>query len=170
MRLTAAALVCLLFLTLAYPYYLAQSRDQLLDYYYANVDDKIPRSARMLIGDERINIYIGGQPIGIETRSGQLYSFEMSPIDRPGVIITVSDQGAWRISNRQEGIMQAIDNGDMQIQTTNLFSALKVEVLKRIYAISGIDDQLLGKKKGTTMWESLTSGSIFTVRTARISD
>ncbi len=154
------------FVQLTNAYYLTQTRDQLLDYYFANVEGKIPQSARMLIGDEKINVYIGNRPMGIETRKGQLYSFEMHTIDKPTIVIRVDSEAADKIANKQMGIMQAIDSGGIKIEPKTLLSSIKVEMIKRIYAISGTDDRLLGKKYASP--QPFTYNSIYSVIKARI--
>ena len=166
MRLAAATLFALLCLSLDSAYYITQTRDQLLDYYFSHVDDKIPKSARMLIGDERINVYVGGQAVGVETRRGQLYSFEMYALEKPSIVVRVSDDAAEKITGRKMGIIQAIDTGGIKIEPKNLFSAFKVEMMKRIYAVSGADDKLLGR--GSTPLPPFTAGAMYAIRKARI--
>lgn len=166
MRIAAALLLFALCLSLADAYYIKQSRDQLLDYYFAYVDGKVPRSARMLIGDERINAYIGSQEMGIETRRGQLYSFEMYAFEKPTIVVRVTDDAADRLSNREIGIMQAIDSGGIKIEPKTLLSSIKVEMIKRIYAISGADDKIMGKRNYPA--SPYTSSSIYAVRKTRI--
>lgn len=166
MRVALALLLFALCLSLADAYYIKQTRDQLLDYYFAYVDDKIPKSARMLIGDERINAYVGSQAMGIETRRGQLYSFEMYALEKPTIVVRVSEDAADKLSQRKIGIMQAIDSGGIRIEPKTLLSSIKVEMIKRIYAVSGVDEKILGKKNYPVA--PYTSSSIYFVRKARI--
>jgi len=166
MRLLPLLLGLALLLQAADAYYIKQSREQLLDYYFAHIDDKVPPSARMLIGDEKINVYIGNEALGIETRRGQLYYFETAPVEKATTTITISEDAAEKISQKKMGIIEAIDNGGIKIQTTNLLSALKMEMIKRIYAISGADDRILGKKPAPL--QPYTQSSIYYVRKARI--
>ncbi len=147
MRLLAAILLGLAAVSLASAYELSETREEMLLYYYSNIEDKIPKSARMLVGDEKINVYLGGKVIGIETKYGKLSTFELEPVEKPGIIIVVSDYAAQAISARKMGILEAIDKGEIRIQAKNLFSLLKVEAAKRIYAVSGADKELLGEKK-----------------------
>jgi putative sterol carrier protein len=147
MRALAIPVFLLLFLSLANSYAIRQTREEMLDYYYRNIDEKIPKSARMLIGDEKVNVYIAGQPLGIETRRGYLYAFEKSALENPTIIVKVSQEAADKITKKEMGILQAIESGEIRIEAKNFFSAMKVEAMKRIYAVSGADDQILGKKK-----------------------
>ncbi len=140
--------ICLL-LSAAYAYRLNASREELLAYYQNHLEEKMPKSAKMLIGNERINIYIGGQVFGIETRLGELYYFEAYALEKPGIVVNVSDDAAQRLAKKKIGILQAIDEGGIRIDSRNFLSALKVEMIKRIYAVSGADDQFLDRKKGT---------------------
>jgi hypothetical protein len=165
MRLAPLLLIALC-LQLANAYYLSQTRDQLLEYYFANVEGKVPQTARMLIGDERISVYVGSQPMGIETRRGQLYSFELRAIENPTIIVRVSDEAAEKIAHKQMGIMQAISSGGITIEPKTLLSSVKVEMMKRIYAVSGCDDKLLGKKYVSP--QPFTYNSIYTMLKARI--
>jgi hypothetical protein len=126
----------------AHAYTIDQSREQLLAKYYADVEPKIPPSARMLVGDERINAYIGNQTFGAVVVNGDLESFDYSLVDNPTITIRVTDYAADSISDGQMGIMDAINNGGITIQTSNLLSALKVAVMERIYAASGYDKRL----------------------------
>jgi len=143
MKVSAAAVFALLLLNLLSAYQLNKTRDQLLSSYYSDVDSKIPNGLRALVGDEKINVNIGGRTIGIETRSGRLYSFEYAPLKNPGIVITVSDEAADRIGRKEMGVMAAIDSRLITIRTTNFFSMLKVEALKRVYVASGMDKKLM---------------------------
>lgn len=166
MKLLAALLGLALLLQVADAYYIKQSRDQLLDYYFANIEDKVPQSARMLIGDEKINIYVGSQAMGLETRRGKLYSFEMYPLEKPTIVVKVTDEAADKISQGKMGIMQAIDTGGIKIEPKTLFSSVKVEMMKRIYAVSGCDDKIL--KKSNPPVQPYTYNSLYFVRKTRI--
>ena len=150
MKMMAAVAVLLVMASGVFSYQLTASRDDMLSYYYSNIDAKVPKSAKMLLGDEKVNVYIGGSVLGIETRGGELYSFEKSPIDSPSITIKVSDDAADRISAKQEGVLAAIDNGGITITTSNWYSAFKVEIIKRLYAVAKIDDIVLGKKPSGT--------------------
>jgi len=126
-------------------YQIEQSREQLLSKYYSQVDQKVPKSARVLVGDERINAYIGHSVIGMETRRGELYSFEYAPLANPSIVIIVTDDAAERIENRSIGLLEAMDSGGITVKANNWVSAFKVEALKRAYAVSGIDARLTDK-------------------------
>jgi hypothetical protein len=83
--------------------------------------------------------------IGIETKRGELYSFEYEPVKNPSITIIVSDEAAQMIEDREMGVLEAIGNGGIKIKTSNWLSAFKVEALKRAYDISGIDKRLTDK-------------------------
>lgn len=148
MRLLFSLFALCLLLSAAQAYQLNASREELLAYYQNHIEEKIPKSAKMLIGNERINVYIGGQIFGIETRLGELYYFEAYALDNPGIIITVSDDAAQKITAGKEGILPAIGNGGIKIESKDILSMLKVETIKRIYAVSGVDDTLTGRNRG----------------------
>ncbi len=152
-----------LLLCLAHSYQIEQSREQLLAKYYAYVDQKIPKSARMLVGDERVNAYIGQSVIGLGVKRGELSSFEYEPLSSPSIVIIVSDDAAERIENRSMGILEAIDKGGIRIITNNWFSMFKVEALKRAYAISGIDSRLTDKNVRES--DIYNTNSLFMTRT-----
>lgn len=137
-----AILLILAFLPFGNAYTVNQSREQLLARYYADVEPKIPPSARMLIGDERINAYIGNQTFGAVVQRGSLTAFDYSPLDNPTITVRVSDYAADSISKGQMGIMDAIDNGGITIQTSSFLSAIKVAMMERIYAASGYDRKI----------------------------
>ncbi len=149
MRLFAAAVLLVLAVSLAQAYQLTQSREEILAYYQNNLEEKIPKSAKTLIGDERINVYVGGRQFGIETKRGELYYFETYALEKPTIVVRVSDAAFEKIIKKKTGVLQAIDDGGIKIQPKNFLSALKVETAKRVYAVSGVDDTLSGKKKGT---------------------
>lgn len=143
-----AALVCLFLLAHnVFPHWFNSTRDEMLLYYQEHVQDKIPKTAELIIGDERINLYIDGRVFGIETRQGELYSFEAAPLGNPTIVVTVSDQAGQDIASGKSGVLSEIDSGGIKIDAKNFFSALKVEVAKRIYAVSGADDIISGRKK-----------------------
>ena len=166
MRLAAILIALLLLPSWLSAYYIKQSREQLLDYYFSNIEDKVPQSARMLIGDEKINVYIGSQSMGIETRKGKLYSFEMYPIEKPTIVVKVTDDAAEKITKKQMGIMKAIETGGIKIEPNNLLSSIKVEMIKMIYAISGCDDKILGK--GSAALQPYVYSSLYVVKKTRI--
>ena len=145
MKAYAFALFTALLLCTSYAYQLEQTRDELLAKYYAYVDAKIPKSARMIVGDEKVNAYIGQSVIGIETRNGELYSFEYAALKNPNVVIIVTDTAAEKIEDRSMGVLEAIDNGGIKIKTYNWLSAFKVAALQNAYALSGIDKRITNK-------------------------
>ena len=145
MKAYLSAFFAALMLCTSYAYHIEQSRDDLLAKYYIQVDQKIPKSARMIVGDERVNAYIGQSVVGIETKRGELYSFEYAPVKNPSITIIVSDEAARMIEEREMGVLEAIGNGGIKIKTSSWFSAFKVEALKRAYDISGIDKRLTDK-------------------------
>lgn len=142
MRLLAAVALVLLSLGALQATIVLQSREEMLNYYYSSVDGKIPKSARMLIGDEKINVYVSSQAIGIETTRGELSSFETYPVAKPTIVVRVSDTALERLSARKTGLLALVDTGEIRIEPKTLLSALKVEAMKRIYAVSGADRQL----------------------------
>ena len=142
MKALAFALFAVLLLSVSYAYQIEQSREELLAKYYAYVDAKVPKTARMIVGDEKVNAYIGQSVVGIETRGGVLYSFEYAPLKNPNVVIFVTDDAAERIENRTMGILDAMDNGGIKIKTYDWLSAFKVAALKSAYEMSGIDRRL----------------------------
>ena len=73
MKALAFALFAVLLLSVSYAYQIEQSREELLAKYYAYVDAKVPKTARMIVGDEKVNAYIGQSVVGIETRGGVIY-------------------------------------------------------------------------------------------------
>jgi hypothetical protein len=148
MRLLFSIFAICLLLSALHAYRLNASREELLAYYQNHLEEKMPRSAKMLIGSERINVYVGGEVFGIETRLGELYYFEEYALEKPGIVINVTDDAAQKITTGKAGILQSIDDGGIKIESKNFLSALRVETIKRIYAISGVDDQLTGRKKG----------------------
>ncbi len=149
MKLLAAAAILSLLLTQCFAYELIQSRDEMLTYYYLQVEDKIPKSARMLIGDERINVHLGGQTIGIETMRGNLYSFETTPVPDPTLEITVSDTAAEKLSKGESGVLPLLETGEIKLEPKNLFTAIKMGMITRLYAASGADEKLTARKHPT---------------------
>lgn len=139
----------LILVSAASAYVLNSTREGMLSYYNSEIEPKVPKTAKILLGDERINVQAGGKTIGIQTVRGELAVFEFYPVEDPTVEITVSDWAAEAIEGRKIGIMQALESGGITVRTNNFFSFLKVEMIKRIYAVSGADDAILGKKKGT---------------------
>ncbi|MEM4634110.1 MAG: hypothetical protein QW275_03070 [Candidatus Anstonellaceae archaeon] len=122
------------------------TREQIIAEYH-KVEPKLPKSAKMLIGNERVNAYVGGRVIGAEFRGGELYSLEMHPVKNPGIEVTISDAAVQAIREKKSGILPLIEKGEIRITTTNFLSSLKIEAAKRIYAVSGADEQITGKKK-----------------------
>ena len=155
----AFALFAAIILSMSHAYQIEQSRDDLLAKYYAYVDAKVPKSARLLIGDEKVNAYIGQSVVGIETRGGELYSFEYAPVKSPDITIVVSDDAAMKIGNRSEGVLDAIGNGGIKIKTNSWLAAFKVMALKNAYALSGIDKRL--KDKNVAETEIYSANSLF---------
>ncbi len=149
-KLLAAAVSLLFLLSSVSAYILNWTRDEMLDEYHTVVEPKLPRSAKMLLGDERINVYVGGKVIGIMTLHGELSYFELSPVDNPTIVATVSDSAAEAIEAKTMGLMAALESGGIRIEGKNLFSILKVEAIKRIYALSGADAKILGRKQTAT--------------------
>ena len=147
MKIAAILLAVLLLASASFSYKITQSREEMLSYYYSNIDAKVPKTAKLLLGDEKINVYIGGDSIGIETRAGELASFEMVPLENPGIEIWVSDYAAEAMVKKRMGVLDAIDAGGITIKTHGWYQAFKVEVIKRLYAVAKIDDIVLGKKK-----------------------
>ena len=145
MKPFAFALFAALLLCTSYAYQLEQTRDELLAKYYAYVDAKVPKSARMIVGDERVNAYIGQSVIGLEIRRGDLYTFEYAALKNPNIVIVVTDDAAEKIENRSMGVLEAIDNGGIKIKTYNWLSAFKVAALQNAYALSGIDKRITNK-------------------------
>ncbi|MEM2138430.1 MAG: hypothetical protein QW568_05050 [Candidatus Anstonellaceae archaeon] len=147
MRLAALAVAFILLASTSFAFKISQSRDELLIYYQTYVQEKIPKTAKLLIGDEKLNVYIAGRVFGIQTKYGDLYSFEEVALEKPGIVVKVSDDAAEKIAKKQMGVMQAIESGGIKIEAKSFLAALKVEAAKRIYAVSGADEKLLGKRK-----------------------
>jgi len=162
MKALAFALFAALLLSVSHAYQIEQSREEMLAKYYSYVDAKIPKSLRLLVGDERVNAYIGQSVIGIETRKGELYSFEYAPLKDPNIVIIVTDKAAERIENRSMGVLEAMDNGGIRVKTYNWLSAFKVAALKNAYALSGIDKRLTDK--GVQEDEIYSTNSLFMTR------
>jgi hypothetical protein len=136
----------LLVLAAASGFELKESRSEMLAYYHAYIEPKIPKTAKAIIGDEKINVKIGGKVLGIETKRGELAQFDLQPVPSPTIEVEVSDESAQAIMAKKSGILREIEKGGITIRANSPFSALKVEVVKRIYAVSGADDILSGKK------------------------
>ena len=163
MKAAVFVLFAVLVISFSYAYQIDQSREQLLSKYYSQVDAKVPKSVRALIGDERVNAYIGHSVLGIEIYRGELRSFEYAPLSNPSIVIVVSDNAAERIENRSMGLMDAMDSGGIRIMANNWLSALKVEALKRAYSMSGIDRRLTDK--GVAEESIYSTNSLFMYRT-----
>lgn len=148
-RAMLAAAFALILLSSASAYVLNSTREEMLSYYNSEIEPKVPKTAKILLGDERINVEVGGRTIGIQTVRGELAVFEFYPLEKPGVEIIVDDSAAEAIGNRKMGVMQAMESGGVSVKANNFFSFLKVEMIKRIYAVSGADDAILGNRKGT---------------------
>lgn len=144
-KLAFAIFFLTLLISSSFCYRIKQSRDVLLDRYYSYVEPKIPKSIKAIVGDERINVYIGESVVGIETKRGELYRLELSPIKNPTIVITVTSEAAEKIEKRKMGILEALENGGIKIKTYRWVSALKVEAIKKAYALSGIEKRLLNK-------------------------
>jgi len=145
MKAFVFVLFIVLLLSVPHAYQIEQTREELLAKYYAYIDAKIPKSARMIIGDEKVNVYIGQSVIGIETRKGELYSFEYTPLKNPNIVIIVADDAAEKIENRSLGVLDAMDSGGIKIKTYNWLSAFKVAAIKNAYSLSGVDKRLTDK-------------------------
>jgi hypothetical protein len=145
MRLFALAVAFILLAPTSFAFKITQSRDEMLLYYQTYVQEKVPKTAKLLIGDERINVHIAGRIFGIQTKYGDLYSFEEVSLEKPGIVVKVSDDAAEKIAKKQMGVMQAIGSGGIRIEAKSFLSALKVEAAKRVYAVSGADEKILGK-------------------------
>jgi len=162
MKAAAFALLSVLILSAPCAYQIEQSREELLMKYYSQVDAKLPKSVRTLIGDERVNAYIGHSVLGIEILRGELRSLEYAPISSPSIVVVVDDVTAERIENRSMGIQEAIDSGGIRIRAGNWLSALKVEALKRAYSLSGIDHRLTNQSIAED--EIYSTNSLFMAR------
>jgi len=145
-RLTAFAIFLAALLASCSAFDLKYSREEMLSYYQTSIEPVVPKSAKTLLGDERINLYVGNRSFGIETKRGELYGFELRPISEPTIIVNVSEEAASAIAAKKYGVMNAIRNGGIKVCTSNFMSAIKVGMMQRIYAVSGADDVLTGKK------------------------
>ncbi|MCX8197172.1 MAG: hypothetical protein N3G80_02560 [Candidatus Micrarchaeota archaeon] len=114
-------------------------------YYQSNIAPKIPKSAKMIIGDEKINAYVKGYVIGIETKRGELFNLQLREIENPTITVWISNNAYEQIKKRKMGVLEAIDKGEIRIEGKNLLSSLKIETAKRIYAVSGADNLFLKK-------------------------
>ena len=165
----AKALAAFVFLALLFSscsaYTLSLTREQMLTYYQGSMEPKLPRTAKLLLGDERINAYVGGKALGIETRHGELHSFEMSALTDPTIVVRVTDSALEGISAGREGILAAIDAGEIAVEPQNFLSAIKLEAMKRIYAASGADRKLFG---AGASWQAANSANSLYVQRARI--
>ncbi|MCX8175090.1 MAG: hypothetical protein N3E51_02705 [Candidatus Micrarchaeota archaeon] len=141
------AVAFLLLSSLSFPYEIKSSREELLAQYYAHIDPKIPKSARAILGDEKVNVIVGRQVIGIETKRGQLSYFEFQPVKNPTIVIIISEEAAEKMARGESGLLAALESGGVRIEPKNLLSAIKVETIKRIYAASGADEKIFGHKK-----------------------
>ncbi len=144
-------------LPLLHSFALNGTREQMLIYYQTAVEPKIPKTAKALLGDEKINVEIGGKTLGIETRRGELYGFSFTPIAFPSIEVNVSDAAADAIAAKKMGVMAALDNGGITVRASSWYTALKVEMMKRIYASSGADDYLTGRRALPRSMESYNS-------------
>ena len=72
MKPGAFALFSFLLLSASSAFELNQTREQMLAYYYSKIDENVPKSARLLLGDEKVNIRLGGKTIGISILHGSL--------------------------------------------------------------------------------------------------
>ena len=162
MKAIAFALFAALMVCASHAYQIEQTRDELLAKYYAYVDARVPKSARMIVGDEKLNVYIGKSVMGIETRKGELYSFEYAPLKSPNIVIIVTDEAAEKIENRSMGLLEAMDSGGIRIKTYSWLSAFKVAAIKNAYSLSGIDRRLTDKS--VVEEEIYSTNSLFMVR------
>lgn len=140
LALLAASLFC---------YEITMTREQLIEKYYSEVDAKVPRSAKLLLGDETINAYIGQSVLGIKTKNGELETLETYPLTRATITIRVDDEAALNIEKKKIGILAALGSGGVKITTSNWLSSFKVEALKKIYGVSGYDKKLTSGEAGT---------------------
>ncbi len=147
-------------------YSLNWTREQMLAYYQGSMEPKLPRTAKLLLGDERINAYVGGKALGIETKHGELYSFEMAALSSPTIVVGVDDSAIQNLSAGRCGILAAIDSGEITVEPQNFFSAIKLEAMKRIYAASGADRKLFGAN--TAPWQAANSANSLYVQRARV--
>ncbi len=154
------------FSSVCFAYALTETREEMLTYYQEKIEPKVPKSARMLVGNEKINVYVGGKVLGIETRRGELYSFETAPLNNPTIIVTVTDEAFGSIEQKKTGILPLIESGGIRIEAKTFFSAIKIETIKRIYAVSGMDDVIMGRKKGYSAMENYNSIYVQKVRIA----
>ena len=106
------------------------SRDEMLAYYQTYLEPKIPSSAKALIGDERINVQLGGKTLGIELKHGELTGFGIGAIDSPSIEVIVSDAAAEAIKGKREGMLDAINNGGITVKTNDFFTMIKVEMMR----------------------------------------
>lgn len=159
MKTLALLLSLSLMLTLASAYDIGMSREELLEGYYEQVSDKIPKSARFLLGDERINVYIGASVIGIETKNGELRTLETRALERASITIIVSDEAAQKIEDGKIGVLSAMEGGGIKVKTSNIFSSFKVEALKKVYSVSGYDKMITSK--GAKDSSSQTTSSMY---------
>ena len=139
------AFAVLLLLSVSFAFQLQVTRDELLDRYYTQVSDKIPKSARLLLGDETVNVYIGSSVVGVRTKNGELAELETRALEKPTIVITVDDSTAQRIEDREIGVLSALDSGCIKVQANNWYSAFKFEALRKIYSSSGADRLITAK-------------------------
>jgi hypothetical protein len=147
----------LLLISTCFSYEISISRDKMVEYYYQKVAAKIPKSARLLLGSETINAYVGKSVVGIRTRNGELEALEYYSFDSATISIYVEDGAAARIEAGEEGVIAAINNGGIKITSNNLFTAFKIEALKKIYAVSGYDAVLQGKTSQAEQYRAITT-------------
>ncbi|MFA6489350.1 MAG: hypothetical protein WCT52_01605 [Candidatus Micrarchaeia archaeon] len=156
-KLLAVCVFLVFLLNFCSAYVLNESREEMLSYYQTYLEPKIPRTAKALLGDERINVQIGGKTLGIATKRGELSDFEVHAIGNPTIEVAVSDAAAEAIKGKKVGIMPCLDDGSIKVRTSNFFTAVKVEMMKRIYAVSGADDAITGKAAPSRSIESYNS-------------
>ncbi|MCX8198132.1 MAG: hypothetical protein N3F07_02980 [Candidatus Micrarchaeota archaeon] len=145
--LALAAFLSLAFFSLAHPFAFNYTRQEIITHYQSKIEPQVPKSARMLIGDEKVNVEIGGKAIGAEFQKGELVYLEMGRLANPGIEISVSDYAAEEIQQGRSGVIPMLDRGEIKVKANSFLAALKVEAAKRIYAISGADEKITGSKK-----------------------
>lgn len=88
---------------------------------------RAPKPIKMIIGSERINIYLGEERVGYEFNNAQIKEIYSYGIDDPTLDVIIDKN---LLSEQNVDLMRALNEGKIQIKPVGFFKKVKFRILK----------------------------------------
>jgi|TARA_B100000959_G_C14843247_1_gene566975 hypothetical protein len=114
--------------------------EDLKESYGANFKE-IPSHLKTLFGSERVNIQVNGEVIGVIINEGDAIELINGGVDDPTIKLTIDEKQIENILASSDPMNKFIDafiNNEIQTETYDFFSKIKVFIAKIVTTLTGL--------------------------------